>query len=278
MPTPFRQQKQSSPGIGPFLLFVLPLPLVIVIAASLLKGHSLHLLSSLASLSLIWLAAWFVKRAHYYQWQSSQRKWSRSTRFPWKMAASIFTAAGVFILTTFILQHNIVVAVLGSGLAYLGVLLKYGLDPQFDRNKDVTLVGVTTEELIEIFDEAELNLKEINNSAKSINNKELKDRLNRISDKTQGILKQIEEDPKDLRRARKFLKVYLKGARKVATQYAASHHLKDNKELEENFRNVLTTIEEVIEEQTIKLQENDILDLDVKIEVLEAQLKHEGVI
>ena len=81
-----------------------------------------------------------------------------------------------------------------------------------------------------------------------------------------------------MRRARKFLKVYLTGAKNVTNQYANTHQHQDNQVLEENFRNVLTSIENVIEEQHGKLLENDVLDLDIKIEVLEAQLKHEGII
>ena len=47
---------------------------------------------------------------------------------------------------------------------------------------------------------------------------------------------------------------------------------------EENFRNVLVTIEDTFEEQQRKLLEKDMMDLDVKIEVLTTQLKNEGVI
>ena len=277
MPTPFRDLKQSTPGIGPLLMYILPLPLIVVGAKSLLGGNRIHLIGSLGSLILFWLSAWFLKQAHYYEWESNRRKWSRSTRFPWRMTAALFTGVGVFIVLLFLLNNNIFVCALGALLGYSGIILRYGFDPQFDKEKDATLVGTTAEELIEIFDEAENNLDELNAAAKKIQNQELKDRLKRITEKTKDILKQIEEDPKDLRRARKFLKVYLKGARRVATQYASSHPDGSHQELETNFRNVLVTIEEVIEEQRIKLEENNVLDLDVKIEVLEAQLRHEGV-
>ena len=41
---------------------------------------------------------------------------------------------------------------------------------------------------------------------------------------------------------------------------------------------MLTTIEDVFKEQQQKLLENDVLDLDIKIEVLSEQLKREGVV
>ena len=48
--------------------------------------------------------------------------------------------------------------------------------------------------------------------------------------------------------------------------------------LEDNFRRVLATIEEVFAEQRQKLLEADVTDLDVQIEVLTTQLKREGVV
>jgi 5-bromo-4-chloroindolyl phosphate hydrolysis protein len=64
----------------------------------------------------------------------------------------------------------------------------------------------------------------------------------------------------------------------VTEGYARLHQETQSKELEENYRRVLITIEEVFREQRQKLLETDIQDLDVKIEVLATQLKHEGVI
>ena len=92
------------------------------------------------------------------------------------------------------------------------------------------------------------------------------------------ILKLLEEDPRDLRRARKFLNVYLDGAQKVTEGYAKTHARVAAPDLDDNFRRVLVTIEEVFQEQQQKLLETDITDLDVQIEVLATQLKREGVI
>jgi hypothetical protein len=81
-----------------------------------------------------------------------------------------------------------------------------------------------------------------------------------------------------LRRARKFLNVYLDGAQKVTEGYAKTHARVAAPDLDDNFRRVLVTIEEVFQEQQQKLLETDITDLDVQIEVLATQLKREGVI
>ncbi|HAO32370.1 MAG TPA: hypothetical protein DCQ84_05350, partial [Candidatus Competibacteraceae bacterium] len=102
--------------------------------------------------------------------------------------------------------------------------------------------------------------------------------LRRIVGQARQILTMLEEDPRDLRRARKFLNVYLDGAKQVTEGYAKTHGRLNTPELENNFRQVLATIEEVFGEQRQKLLEADLTDLDVQIEVLTTQLKREGVV
>ena len=87
----------------------------------------------------------------------------------------------------------------------------------------------------------------------------------------------MEEDPADIRRARRFLNVYLDGAKRVSEGYARTHSRTKQDDLESNFRNVLTTIEDVFDQQHQKLLEHDQLDLDVQIDVLSQQLKKQGV-
>ena len=131
---------------------------------------------------------------------------------------------------------------------------------------------------MQAIEQAERKIAEIDAASRGIRNLELRARLTRISELARKILRVIEEDPTDLRRARKFLYVYLDGAKTVSKGYVRTHQRSQSAELETNFRNVLITIENVFQEQHAKLLENDILDLDVQIEVLATQLKREGVV
>ena len=60
--------------------------------------------------------------------------------------------------------------------------------------------------------------------------------------------------------------------------YAKTHQQASSGELEQNFRNVLESIESVFLEQKEKLIANEVFDLDVQIEVFTKQLKQEGII
>ncbi len=159
----------------------------------------------------------------------------------------------------------------------VGILLRYRPDNLAfgvhgrllaSRDKNVTLA----------LEEARLKIASIDAANRSIHNLELNRRIGRINSKAMGILSTIADDPATLQRSRKFLKVYLDGAQQVTEGYSRLHPKQRSGRLEENFRNVLVTIEDTFAEQQRKLQEKDLMDLDVKIEVLTTQLKNEGVI
>jgi len=195
------------------------------------------------------------------------------------MIGSGLLSAAVFVVAWLGIKgddYSLIVSLLFAGLVFLGCWLYYEFDPTLD-DSNIVAVGITTEELIELLDEAEGRISAIETAGQKINNTEFRDRLRRIVREARAILVTIEEDPVDARRARKFLKVYLEGAQQVTEGYVRMHRHGDTPVLEDNFRRVLTTIETVISEQQEKLQENDVTDLDVKIEVLQMQLENEGV-
>ena len=65
----------------------------------------------------------------------------------------------------------------------------------------------------------------------------------------------------------------------MTESYAKTHRNEATTvELDSNFENVLNSIESTFDEQHEKLKKQDRFDLDVKIEVLETQLKREGII
>jgi 5-bromo-4-chloroindolyl phosphate hydrolysis protein len=120
-------------------------------------------------------------------------------------------------------------------------------------------------------------LQGIESAARRIAVPEFGERLDRIIDIGRHILAEIERDPKDASRARRFLNIYLDSAERVTTEYARTHRQIRSRPLEQNFRQLLIDMERTFEDQHRKLLENDVLSLDVEIEVLNARLKREGV-
>lgn len=276
MATPYREKIKNRPSAGPVLPFLLPLPLIITLLFSLAKNQFIIFGASAIAIGMYILSGYFISRSNYYQDQTAKRKWSRPNRTPWRLSAAVFTGAATALVAFVIVKYGLFIAI-GAGItAFIGMVLSYGLDEKALAG-DVGLVGVSREELEDAFNEAETRIESIEAAADKVDNVALSDRLKHIAMGSRGILEIIANDPKDLRRARKFLKVYLDGAQKVVNKYVNSDHLQADEKLKANLDEVLNTIDTVIEEQRAKLLKNDVLELDVQIEVLQTQLKHEGI-
>ncbi|MCB1858505.1 MAG: 5-bromo-4-chloroindolyl phosphate hydrolysis family protein [Gammaproteobacteria bacterium] len=262
---------------GGWLLYVLPLPLIPTLFISMLKSSFTQSLAVLVAIILFTTGAVATRRGLAAEQDYHRRKVASAPRIPLKLLGSLLVGAGVWGTGYFLAYQGLLFSLFTSLLAWVGFLLTYGLDPMTDKGVQHIGTGYTTDEVLAAIREAEQKIAGIRKAAGALQNLELRGRLRRIGDSAQKVVSLIEENPQDLRRARKFLNVYLDGARKVAEGYAQTHLKTQSQELESNFRNVLVTIEEVFGEQYQKLLDNDVLDLDVQIEVLSTRLKNEGV-
>jgi 5-bromo-4-chloroindolyl phosphate hydrolysis protein len=259
------------------LLFLLPLPLLVATLISLFKGNlggfTLHTTSYLLFLA----GALLNRKGLHNAYEYDHHPVARAPTYPLKALGAAATGAGVA-LTAFTIGYGLVLSACFGASALLGCYLIYGVDPRKEKPVLDSLGLDTTEHFLEAIEQADDNITAIEQANREIRNPELTGRLKRISEQGRQILGLIEENPRTLRRARKFLNVYLEGTKRVAQGYARTHKRNPSVELEENFRRVLITIEAVFEEQNQKLLQHDLTDLDVQIEVLATQLQREGVI
>jgi 5-bromo-4-chloroindolyl phosphate hydrolysis protein len=261
------------------LLYVLAFPLLPAAFFSLMDGDAIEALARGTGFVLCMTAATLIRKGIRLDNEAARRRLRRrASTIQYRMIGAALAAAGIFLVAWLGLpnQYGLFESALWALAVLVGCYLYYDFDPA-RKDPNIAAVGITTEELIELLDEAEGRLQSIENASRRIHNIEFKDRLRRIVKEARDILDTIEKDPVDARRARKFLKVYLDGAQQVTEGYARTHTEGEQHALEDNFRRVLTTIETVIAEQQMKLLENNLSDLDVTIEVLQMQLEKEGV-
>ncbi|MGB2972164.1 MAG: 5-bromo-4-chloroindolyl phosphate hydrolysis family protein [Candidatus Competibacter sp.] len=268
--------RSASPARG-LLMFLLPLPVLLAAVGALMHGDLTGLSDNGICYGLVLGGALLLRRglrseADYLRRQVAKAPWPFKTLGGGLIALATATTAWTSV------GHSPLMALVYGLLALLGCYLSYGFDPH--RAKRFTdRDGLdSTDRVLEALTQAEASIAAIEHSTRHIHNAELNTRLRRIAGQARQILTMLEEDPRDLRRARKFLNVYLDGAQQVTEGYAKTHGRITAPELEDNFRRVLATIEEVFAEQRQKLLEADVTDLDVQIEVLTTQLKREGVV
>jgi 5-bromo-4-chloroindolyl phosphate hydrolysis protein len=266
-------QRYSPRGL---LLYFLPMALIPATFIALGKGHLLGVLVNAIGFALYMLAAWCVRKGLQAEHVYEKSRIARPPQ-PLKMTAAIIAALTTGMIAWLGAGRPLPVALLFAVGAFLGMYLSYGFDPRKEKNI-VAAHGYSRDEILQTLEDSSRIIRGIEQANDRIRNAELNQRIERICEIADSILAEIEADPRDIRRARKFLNVYLDGARQVTEGYAKTHPQTQSGELEQNFRNVLETIESVFQEQHQKLLEEDVFDLDVKIEVLTTQLKREGIL
>ena len=108
---------------------------------------------------------------------------------------------------------------------------------------------------------------------KSIKDEKLNEKLNLAVTKAENILQTIQEDPKDIRVARKFLTVYIDGVAKVTDSYTSIKESDINPEIKEKLHTLMDDVEERFDKELTRLQANNEFDLDVHIDVLQEQIR-----
>lgn len=264
--------KNIQYGLKGLLLYILPIPILIAAIIALIKGSFLATLILSASSVGFLLAAILTRHGLKLEKVFEQKKFAKAPRVPYKSVAALLLAITTALTAFFATSSGLLHSVLLGGAAFLGYMFSYGLDPRKD--KTAGILGVTSEEVIKALEAAEIRISSLESAKKQISSTDFKSSIDRITHKAREILTVIEEDPRDLDKARKFLRTYLKGADNVTATYVKTHQNDATTDkLDADFSKVLNSIEETFNKQHKKLKENDQFDLDVQIQVLETQLK-----
>jgi hypothetical protein len=246
------------------LLFLVPLPIPVAAAVALARGQLVPLLGNTIGYALFLGGALLVRRGRL----RSGGRWTFATLGSALIGLATGTTAWLGV------GHPPAVATAFALIALLGCSLAFGFD-LFTRRP---LSDNASEHTLTMLSQADQSIVAIEQASRDIRQPELDARLRRIAELARAILSRLEEDPRNLRRARKFLNIYLDGVQGVVEDYAKIHDRVAAPALDERFRHALITVESVFREQQQILLESDLDQLDVKIEVLTQQLKREGII
>jgi len=276
METLIRRGRAWIPVLKAAVLFVLPIPLFFAVLVDLFSGELGRLALTGGALTSLWTAGTLTLRALVAEARYFLGERPDPPRLPLKAVSLALTALGASLAAT-AGGHGPALALVFAALAGVGYAAFYGRDLKPRRVEVAAIAGVDREAVTAQLKQAYGRLRGIEAAARAIAVPEFGERLERIIAVGRDILGEIERDPRDAARARRFLNLYLDSAEKVTTEYARTHRHLRSRPLEQNFRQLLVDMEQTFAVQHKKLLENDALALDVEIEVLNARLKREGV-
>ena len=276
MNTFLRRGRAWAPATKAAALFVLPLPLAVAVLGALIAGDVSRLSLAGGALGCFWGAGALVFRALAADARYFLGELPDPPRVPMKLLSALLTALGAA-LAALAGGHAVAGTAAFAVLAALGHFAFFGRDLKSPRIQVAVVEGVDADTVTQQLKQAYGRLRGIEAAAHGIAVPEFRERLSRITGIGRTILGEIERDPREAPRARRFLNLYLDGAERITLDYARTHSQLRNQPLEQNFRNLLVDMEDTFAEQHKKLVERDLLSLDVDIEVLNARLKRDGL-
>ncbi|WP_121632856.1 5-bromo-4-chloroindolyl phosphate hydrolysis family protein [Tropicibacter alexandrii] len=266
----YKGAKVSPVGARSNVLFIPP----IVLAATSFGG-ALELAAGLTGAGAMLLGAWLMRDGLKAHAAYAARKVARRPAIPRKLFASVMLGIGSAI-AAWSNEPGLVAPVIYGLAATVLSLGAFGLDPMTDKGME----GVDTfqqDRVAKVVDEAEDFLTGMQDAIRRAGDRQVEARVDRFVSKVREMIRTVEEDPRDLTAARKYLGVYLMGARDAAVKFADIYDRKPDRAAKSDFMMLLTDLEESFDKKTDRLLSDSNADLAVEIEVLRDRLQREGV-
>ena len=250
------------------------LPAIVLLFTSLFQG-AVGLGFGLAGAGALCLGAWLLRGGLTAEAEFNARKVARRPAVPRKIFAAVLAGAGTALAA--MSQDGGLAAALIYGVAASGLhLAAFGIDPM----KSKGMEGVDTfqqDRVARVVDEAEKHLVAMTDAMKRANDRQLTTRLEQFQTAARTLIRTVEDDPRDLTAARKYLGVYLQGARDATAKFADIYARSRDQKARSDYIALLDDLERNFAARNEKLLLDDNSDLMIEIEVLQDRLKREGV-
>jgi len=264
-----RQIKKA--GSQARLLYV---PAAILVFTSLNDGP-VALVTALVGSAVLTLAAWLLQEGLQAEAAYNARKVARRPTVPRKIMATALTGIGVTI-AAYLGDTGIIGSVL-YGVAAAGLhTVTFGIDPMTDKRME----GIDTfqqDRVARVVDEAEAYLAVMKAQIQALSDRRLTERVEDFQTIARRMIRTVEEDPRDLTGARKFLSVYLMGARDATVKFVDLYGRNKDADARTSYEALLTDLEQNFAARTDKMLLDDRSDMDIEINVLRDRLQREGV-
>ncbi|SFV57816.1 hypothetical protein MNB_SV-13-312 [hydrothermal vent metagenome] len=253
------------------LLYLFLVPLFIAVILALLQTNIMAFVWNSIAFSLFFVSAKLSNKGFEQEKAYILATLTKAPKIPYKTMSAMLLGVATF-FTAWIAGNEPFLTSLFLGIiSTLGYYLYYGFDPKEDKLEN--LGNISAEFVLETIEEAEAKLNDIQDNMQEMKDKTLVTKLEKAVKKAKYILSVIQEDPKDIRVARKFLIVYIDGIAKVVDAYSTLDEKDIDEERKENLYALVDDLDLKFDKELERLKNNNLFDLDVEIDVLKEQIK-----
>ncbi|MCA0929054.1 5-bromo-4-chloroindolyl phosphate hydrolysis family protein [Ruegeria profundi] len=276
----FQGARVEPAGARANILFVPAIPLVFLS----LNDGAIGMTIGLIAAGLLTAAAFLLREGLRAEAEYNARRTARRPAFPRKIFASVFTGLGAALAayrTEYLdaettAQASLLAPILFGLVATALHSVSFGLDPM----KDKGMEGIDTfqqDRVVRVLKDAETHLSAMTDAVKRAGDRRVEARVERFQNTARDLFRTVEEDPRDLAGARKYLTVYLQGARDATVKFADVYARTRDPQALADYTSLLDDLEQNFAARTRKMLLDDRSDLTVEIDVLRERLQREGV-
>lgn len=267
--TPAPQARVHPVGARVNFLFVLPF----MFAARAFFQDPAGLALNLAAFAVLMLAAWLTREGVLAQAAYDARAVARRPALPRKMVASGLTGIGL----------GLAGLVAGPATAAAGIVLgaalhfgAFGPDPLSDKGMD-KVDAFQTDRVARAVEGAEAHLKDMRDAIRRTNERAMVERVDTFASSMRALFRAVQDDPRQLSAAQRYLGVYLLGARDASVKFADLYTRKRDSDARAAYLALLDDLQARIDQRRDTLLGSDRQALDIEMEVLRERLEREGL-
>jgi len=266
----FDGKRASKVGMRSNLLFVMPFLFV----WKAFMGNPTDLILGLGVFALLLAAAFLTREGLRAQEAYEARKVARRPALPRKMIAADAMGLGLG-LGAFIAGQSLTTSALLGLLGLALHLVAFGLDPMKDKGA-TGIDAYQTDRVARAVETGEAHLEAMKDAILRARDRQLETRVAQFTDTARQLFRTVEGDPGDLTAARKYLGIYLQGARDATIKFADLYAQNREPKIRADYEALLTDLETNFASRTTALLSDDHTDLNVEIEVLRERLNFEN--
>lgn len=230
--------------------------------------------ANLAAFGLTAGAMWLTREGLRAEAAYDARRVARRPAIPRKLFGGILTGLGLAVGTAdpAALGPAAVMGVTGALLHWLA----FGPDPMRDKGME----GVDSfqqDRAARMVEGAEAHLRAMSDAILRTGDRRLEARVSGFAATARGLFDMVERDPAGLGAARRYLGVYLQGARDATAKFADLYAQTRDPRARSDYEALLDDLERSFSALVGQLHEGGRTDLDIEIEVLRERLAREGV-
>lgn len=268
---PFKNARVNPIGLRANLMSV---PVALMLFFSLFSGASGMALGLMGAAS--WAAAWVMLREGLKAEAAyNERRVAKRPALPRKILAAVLVGIGAGFAAWKAEPGAIIAAV--YALAATGLhLAAFGVDPLSDKGVE-GIDEFQQNRVARVIDEAETHLASMRDAVLRAQDRRVETRVEQFQSVVRDLFRTVEEDPRDLTAARKYLTVYLLGARDATVKFADIYARSQDAQARSDYLTLLDDLEQNFAARNRKMLLEDRSDLTVEIDVLRERLQREGV-